>query len=334
MVFYDIVDLVWQHLSGGHGLHGILKGALVVVALGFGLFKLLELWLTMHLFFWRQFLRPSKNLRERYGRWAAVTGATDGIGRGYAEELAKQGLNILLISRSQSKLDTVAAEIEHMHGVETKTFAIDLVEAGNKSCTAPEWSALKKTFESLDIGVLINNAGQSVFNYLHENKPSDVDNCVAINCASLVKCTYAILPCMLARGRGAIVNLSSVAGTPYATPMISLYGATKAFVDHFSKSLHDEYKDSGVDIQAVVPAYVSTNMTNNMRPSLDAPLAGTYTQAAVRHIGYEAHAVPWFKHAINRPLFQMPYMFFLPLIRIHLGKARARSLAKQAKAAN
>jgi hypothetical protein len=80
-----------------------------------------------------------------------------------------------------------------------------------------------------------------------------VDNLVAINCASVVKATYAVLPSMLARGRGAIVNISSAAGVPVSLPMVSLYSSTKSFVIQFSLSLSDEYKDKGIDFQVRPP---------------------------------------------------------------------------------
>lgn len=99
-------------------------------------------------------------------------------------------------------------------------------------------------------GVFINNAGQAVYPaYLHEDDPKDIDNCVAINSQAVVKACYAVLPGMVARGRGAIVNVSSVVGTPKAVPFMAIYGASKAFVNQFTKSLNAEYKDKGIDIQ-------------------------------------------------------------------------------------
>jgi short-subunit dehydrogenase len=98
--------------------------------------------------------------------------------------------------------------------------------------------------------VFINNAGQSnTRDFNHNLSAETVDNLVAINCASVVKATYAVLPSMLARGRGAIVNIASVAGVPVSVPTLSLYSSTKRFVIQFSLSLSDEYKDKGIDVQ-------------------------------------------------------------------------------------
>jgi short-subunit dehydrogenase len=103
--------------------------------------------------------------------------------------------------------------------------------------------------------VFINNAALSPpSGFYHKLSAEMVDNLVAINCASVVKATYAVLPSMLARGKGAIVNVSSVAGVPASRPMASLYSSTKSFVIQFSLSLSDEYKDKGIDIQVRPPS--------------------------------------------------------------------------------
>jgi short-subunit dehydrogenase len=102
--------------------------------------------------------------------------------------------------------------------------------------------------------VFINNAAQSPPPDFYHNLSAEMaDNLVAINCASVVKATYAVLPSMLARGKGAIVNISSVAGVPASLPMVSLYSATKSFVIQLSLSLSDEYKDKGIDVQVRPP---------------------------------------------------------------------------------
>jgi short-subunit dehydrogenase len=102
--------------------------------------------------------------------------------------------------------------------------------------------------------VFINNAAQGQTpGFFHELTAETVDDLVAINCASIVKATHAVLPSMLARGRGAVVNISSAGGVPVSTPLLSLYAATKTFVIQFSMSLSDEYKDKGIDVQVSPP---------------------------------------------------------------------------------
>lgn len=102
--------------------------------------------------------------------------------------------------------------------------------------------------------MLINNAGQgSSPSLLHEMTTTEVDSIVAINCAALVKATHAVLPSMVARGTGAIVNLSSAAGSTSALPCMAVYAASKAFVQHLSRSLAEEYGSCGIDIQVLLP---------------------------------------------------------------------------------
>jgi 17beta-estradiol 17-dehydrogenase / very-long-chain 3-oxoacyl-CoA reductase len=106
--------------------------------------------------------------------------------------------------------------------------------------------------------VFINNAAQGQTpDFFHELTAESIDNLVAINCASIVKATHAVLPSMLARGRGAIVNISSAGGVPVSTPLLSLYASTKTFVIQFSLSLSDEYKDKGIDVQVSAPSHLT-----------------------------------------------------------------------------
>ena len=109
-------------------------------------------------FAWRHFLRPSKDLRK-YGKWAVVTGATDGIGKAYAFELARKGQSVLLISRTQSKLDSTAEEIRSKHsGIEVRVLAIDFSSFGAGN---PQHAKVAAAIDGMDVGVLINNVGTS-----------------------------------------------------------------------------------------------------------------------------------------------------------------------------
>jgi hypothetical protein len=90
-----IAELIATYLNGSYGLAGRAQGAVAALALTLGCFKLCSIGVAVDLFFWRQFIRPAKNLKN-YGSWAAVTGATDGIGRAYCDELAKQGVHCRL----------------------------------------------------------------------------------------------------------------------------------------------------------------------------------------------------------------------------------------------
>lgn len=162
------------------------------------------------------------------------------------------GLNIYLISRTEAKLQAAAAEIAREYGVETKYFAADLAAAGMEPTDKPCWTDLKSALSNVDIGILVNNAGLSYSypGYFHEVDQATVHNILALNNAALVKMTYLVLPGMLERKRGAIMNISSGSATLVAAlPLLTEYAASKAFVDAFSKSLAEEYRDKGIHIQ-------------------------------------------------------------------------------------
>ena len=143
-------------------------------------------------FVWRHFLRAGKDLGLQYGSWAIVTGATDGIGRAYADELAKQGLNLVLISRTQSKLDVTAKEIADAFDVECISLAIDFSSFGTDSGAHAK---VTQAISGLDIGVLINNVGQSYPHpeYYHDIPEDLIDSLDSINMASVTCKPFRLL---------------------------------------------------------------------------------------------------------------------------------------------
>lgn len=165
-------------------------------------------------------------------------------------------MNVYLISRTEAKLQAAATEIATKYGVETQYYAADLAAAGTETIDNPCWYGLRSNIAGMDIGVLINNAGMSYDHpeYFHQLDQSIVENMCALNNAALVKMTYTVLPGMVQRGRGAIVNMSSGSATFFrAAPLLSLYAASKAFVDNFSAGLAEEYRSKGIAVQ-VLPA--------------------------------------------------------------------------------
>ena len=178
---------------------------------------------------------------------ALVTGASSGIGETFARHLAAENNNVILVARSQDKLDLLATELSSKYGVKATVIPQDLTE----------FNAGKKLFDAvqahgLTVDTLINNAGFGDYGAFSDRPLSKMMMMVQLNVSAVVELTGLFLPLMQERGSGAIVNLSSIAGFQ-PIPYMSIYAATKAFVLNFSEALWAENKDRGVRILAVCP---------------------------------------------------------------------------------
>ncbi|KAI5384602.1 very-long-chain 3-oxoacyl-CoA reductase-like protein At1g24470 [Lathyrus oleraceus] len=247
-------------------------------------------------------LRSEKNLLKTYGSWALITGATDGIGKALSHQLAQRGLNLILVSRNSKKLETVRNEIKTKHShVQVKTVAIDF--SGEFSAGLEEIEALAR---DLGLGVVINNVGITYPKamFFHEVEEETWMKIVRVNIESTTRITKAVLGGMMERRKGTIVNIGSGAAVVVPShPLFTIYAATKAYVDQFSRSLHMEYKQYGIHVQCQVPLYVATNMVSRVasigRDSLFIPTPEGYARAAIRKIGYEPRCTPYWAHTIQ-----------------------------------
>uniref|UniRef100_A0A673GFR0 Testosterone 17-beta-dehydrogenase 3-like n=2 Tax=Sinocyclocheilus TaxID=75365 RepID=A0A673GFR0_9TELE len=195
------------------------------------------------------------------GKWAVVTGGSDGIGRAYAEELSKLGMSVIVISRNQEKLDRAARKIELTTGQEIKVIAADFTKDDI-------YGHIQENIKGLDIGILVNNVGilpSQIPCKLLET--SDLEEVRPPTVHTVIMCRI-VLPGMQQRfGRGVILNVSSgIAKIP--CPIYSLYAASKVFVERFSQGIQAEYKSKGIIIQTVAPFGVSTSMTGHQKPDM------------------------------------------------------------------
>lgn len=201
------------------------------------------------------------NIKTRYakaGNWAVVTGASDGIGFAMAKDLARRGLNVCLISRTKSKLEAAAAEIKAKYpNVELKVIEFDFQEA-----TTHSYKKLQNEIDLLQVAVLVNNVG---INYRYpqyfDEVPLEEDlNIVKVNCEATMRMTKMVLPEMRKKKSGAIICLGSFSAL-HPTPLLATYAGTKAFNIQFAEALAAEVKKDRIDVLAVTPNMVVSNMS-------------------------------------------------------------------------
>jgi len=223
-----------------------------------------------------------QKLSQRYGQWAVITGASDGIGKGYAHYLAGKGMAIVLVARNAAKLNKVADEIKAKHGVETKVLVADFSKG------AEIYPQLEKALVPLDVGILgkcrlhasfpspshcntligvwfctVNNVGVSHDTpmYVDEVPQQTLWDLIHVNVAAATLLCNILAPSMKRRQRGLIINVSSIASV-CPSPCMATYAASKAYMTSFSIALRDELRPFGVEVQTVRPSFVHTNMTD------------------------------------------------------------------------
>jgi short-subunit dehydrogenase len=186
------------------------------------------------------------------GRRALVTGASSGIGEVFARQLAERGANVVLVARSQDKLETLAQALRDRSGVSIDVLACDLGEPGAGGALAARLAE-----RGVAIDVLVNSAGFGLFGQLHEADPARISQQVQLNVTALTELTCALLPQMRARDYGAIVNVASTAAFQ-PLPYMAVYGATKAYVLSFTEALWAETRGTGVRVTALCPGATDT----------------------------------------------------------------------------
>jgi short-subunit dehydrogenase len=182
---------------------------------------------------------------------AVVTGASAGIGAAFARRLAAAGTDLVVVARSADRLGTLADELREAHGVQVSVVAADLTDPAELGRV----EALVGGDGHLDL--LVNNAGFGTIGDFAELDPDGEEREIRLNVVALVRLARAALPGMLARRRGAIVNVSSMAAFQPA-PYNATYGATKAYVNSFTEALGLEVEDGGVRVQALCPGFTRT----------------------------------------------------------------------------
>lgn len=185
-------------------------------------------------------------------RWALVTGASSGIGAEFARKLAARGMHLVLTARRQELLQQLADELHTRHGTKTEIIVSDLSELAEPQRLMDAIAA-----KNIQVELLVNNAGFGWVGTVDETEMPRMRELLKLNIAALVELTYLVIPGMLQRGHGGVINVSSVAAFQPVAYM-PVYSASKAFVLHFSEALWAECRDRGVTVTALCPGTTQT----------------------------------------------------------------------------
>jgi short-subunit dehydrogenase len=187
---------------------------------------------------------------RRYGPWAVVAGASEGLGAAFARGLGRRGLHLLLIARRAEKLEAVADEIRAELGVEVQTLAIDLSQADLSD-------RLRAATALLKVGLVVYNAAYAPVGDFIDRTPEELGRVVDVNVRGPLLVTRGLVGPMVARGRGAVVLMSSLAGLQ-GTPRVATYAASKAFNIILAEGLWHELRGRGVDVIASCAGAIRT----------------------------------------------------------------------------
>ncbi|CCL99871.1 uncharacterized protein FIBRA_01896 [Fibroporia radiculosa] len=296
------------------------------------------------------FVLPGTSLKKYgagKGAWAVVTGASEGIGKEFALQLAKKGFNVLVSARNADALQTLVNEIESSappnKNVQAKAIVMDFSKLSDES----EWKRFEGALEGLDIGVLVNNVGKShrAPIYFTEASTQEIEDILTINVNATVRVTKMVLPGMVNRKRGLILNMGSFSGTGIASPMLATYAGTKSFLSTFTSSLAEEVKHKGIDVQCLNTYFVVSNMSQIRKSSITAPTPKNYVRAVLQKVGLACGALwtgrpnvstPYWSHGIldylmNLIGWKMVFIRYTHGLHSNIRKRYLRKLEREAK---
>jgi short-subunit dehydrogenase len=252
------------------------------------------------------------------GAWALITGASAGIGREFAGQLARRGCSLVLVARRRERLEDLRDELQnHNPGLNVHVRVIDLADKSQID-ELIHWLEENK----IDIGLLINNAGLGDIGPFATSDPSRNEQMILVNVLALTSLTRKLLPHMILRKNAAIVNVSSSAGfLPF--PEFNVYAATKAYVTSFSEALNAELRGTGVSVTALCPGPVETEFQMlARRPDGNPDSAPEFVYVSVEKVVRDAIAAVEAHRPLIIPGFIMKLGIFLtrltpmPILRL------------------
>jgi short-subunit dehydrogenase len=232
------------------------------------------------------------DFRAVYGPWGVVAGASEGLGAEYAEQLAARGLHVLLIARRRDITEQLAQRLAATHGVEARALALDLAASDIAE-------RVRDATGELEIGLLVYNAAYSLIGRFVDQSLADLTRVIDVNCRAPLVLAHQLGRSMVARGRGGILLVSSLAGRQGA-PFIATYAASKAFNLVLAEGLWAELAEHGVDVLAVCAGATRTPNYERSAPRTRPPLmeAAPVVQESLAALGRRPSMIPGFTNRL------------------------------------
>lgn len=237
---------------------------------------------------------------RRYGPWAVVTGASEGIGRALATELARRGLHLVLVARREPLLQALAADLRRDHGIECRVVAADMADADTLR-------QLADSTHALDIGLLVAAAGFGTSGALADAELDNELNMVDVNCRAVLGLSWHFARRFKARGRGGLVLLSSLVAFQ-GVPRAANYAATKAYIQTLAEGLRMELQAHGVDVLASAPGPIASGFAQRADMRMSASLQPeVVARASLGALGRSTTVRPgWLSKALGWSLALLP----------------------------
>lgn len=218
--------------------------------------------------FRRANLSPLEGAEEALARLALVTGASSGIGEAYAERLARDGWDLVIVARRQDRLEDLARRLADDYDVHARAIAADLADGAQVDTLLAEVA-------EMELGLLVNNAALAHYMPFAELPLETAQSLVQLNVLAPILLTRAVAPGMVERGAGAIVNVASLLAfsgewTSPHLPRRAVYAASKSFLVTFTQVLASELRDTGVRVQVLCPGVVRTEFHSRQGIDLSA----------------------------------------------------------------
>lgn len=268
---------------------GCVAHAIGYACLAIGLYRLTTWTLSYGALVLQAFVLPPVSMAKygpKKGAWAVVTGASDGLGKEFSQQLAQKGFNVVLVSRTKAKLEAVAGEIETKHKVQTKVVAFDA------STDAPEnYAQLASALEGLPVSVLVNNVGQSHSMPVPfmETSADEMSQIITLNNVVTLKVTQLVVPLIKktlkdVKCKGLVLTMGSFSGL-VPTPYLAVYSGSKAFLQNWSAALAGELAEDGIDVELVISYLVASAMSKIKRTSMLIPSPRAFVKSVLGSLG-------------------------------------------------